>query len=114
MSVRSNSNRDPVFPRDALETHYTLKQIAEKWGCDDETVRQTFIDEDGVLILGEQTRNDGKRAYLTIRVPESVLHRVYAERTKRQFHVPKGRISIRKPRVKRPSGNQATKNPQSA
>ena len=103
--MRFNSSPSPVFPREPLETHYTLKQIAEKWGCDDETVRQTFIDEDGVLILGEQTRNDGKRAYLTIRVPESVLNRVYAERTKRQFQVSKGRISIRQPRAKRPSGD---------
>jgi hypothetical protein len=102
MGVRFNSNLGPVFPRDPLEAHYTLKQIAEKWGCDDETVRQTFIDEDGVLILGEQTRNDGKRAYLTIRVPESVLNRVYAERTKRQFQVPKRRITIRQPRAKQP------------
>lgn len=109
MSVRFNSGTDPVFPRDPLETHYTLKQIAEKWGCDAETVRQAFIDEDGVLILGEETRNDGKRAYLTIRVPESVLNRVYARRTKRKFEVPKGRISIRKPRVKCPSGNPAAK-----
>jgi hypothetical protein len=107
MSVRFNSGHDPLSPRDPLETHYTLKQIAEKWGCDDETVRQAFIDEDGVLILGEQTRNDGKRAYLTIRVPESVLSRVYAERTKRQFHVSKGRISITRPRAKRPSGNSS-------
>jgi hypothetical protein len=108
MSVRFNSNLEPVFPRDPLETHYTLKQIAAKWGCDDETVRQAFIDEDGVLILGEQTRNDGKRAYLTIRIPESVLNRVYAERTKRQFHVPKDRrITFRQQRVKPQSGKPA-------
>lgn len=103
-----------MSPRDPLETHYTLKQIAEKWSCDDETVRQAFIDEDGVLILGNENRNDGKRTYLTIRVPESVLNRVYGERTKRQFHVPKRRISIRKPRAKRPSGNPPTKDPGTA
>ena len=61
MSVESNFGADPRCPRDPLENHYTFKQIAEKWGCDDETVRQEFIDEDGVLILGKQTRNDGTR-----------------------------------------------------
>jgi hypothetical protein len=66
----------PLDPRDALERHYSLKQIADKWGWDPETVRQAFIDEDGVLILGNANRKDGKRAYLTIRVPESVLDRV--------------------------------------
>jgi hypothetical protein len=98
-----------MFPRDPLEVHYSLKQIAEKWECDEETVRQTFMDEDGVLILGKLTRNDGKRQYVTMRVPESVLNRVYAQRTKRQFRVPEGRITIRRQRVKRPSSESGSK-----
>lgn len=110
MSLRFNSSPGPVLLRDPLEAHYSLKQIAEKWGCDAETVRQAFIDEDGVLILGEETRNDGKRAYLTIRVPESILNQVYAKRTTRKFHNPTGRIKIRKTPAKRP-GNPAGKDP---
>lgn len=85
MILRSNSLTGPVFPQDPLEKHYTLQAIAEIWGVDPETVRRTFIDEEGVLILGDPDRRDGKRSYLTIRVPESVLTRVYAKKTKRKF-----------------------------
>jgi len=68
-----------------------VQQVAEEWGVDAETVRRTFIDEEGVLILGDQLRRNGKRAYLTIRIPESVLKRVYSERTTRKFHGPRTR-----------------------
>jgi len=73
--------------------HYSVQQVAEEWGVDAETVRRTFIDEDGVLILGDQERRDGKRAYLTIRIPESVLKRVYSEKTKRKFHGTRARLT---------------------
>lgn len=70
-----------------------MQQVAKEWGVDAETVKRTFIDEDGVLILGDEVRKDGKRAYLTIRIPESVLKRVYSQRTKRKFHAPKTRVT---------------------
>jgi hypothetical protein len=95
--VRARFNSGPgsesrsVYAGDPHETHYTVKEIAKEWRVDEETVRQAFIDEVGVLIIGDQERHDGKRAYLTIRIPESVLHRVYAERTARRFHLPKNR-----------------------
>jgi hypothetical protein len=111
MSLRFNSSPRPALLRDPLEAHYSLKHIAEKWGCDPETVRQAFIDEDGVLILGEETRKDGKRAYLTVRVPESILNQVYAKRTTRKFHKPTGRIKIRQTPAKRPI-NPAGKKPE--
>jgi hypothetical protein len=73
---------------DALEEHYSLLEIAEKWDVDYETVRKEFIDRDGVLIFGDECRRDGKRAYLTIRVPKSLLEQVYRERTTRKFRIP--------------------------
>jgi len=74
---------------DPLEEHYSLKEIAQKWGVDYETVRKEFIDRDGVLILGDHDRKDGKRSYLTIRVPKSLLDRAYLERTTRKFYARK-------------------------
>lgn len=75
--------------RNPHEPHFTLKEVAKEWRVDEETVRQMFIDEEGVLIFGEQDRRDGKRVYLTMRIPESVLNRVYAARTMRKFQAPK-------------------------
>ena len=83
--------RFPAYPGDPHETHYSVQQVAKEWGVDAETVKRAFIDEAGVLILGDQERRDGRRAYLTIRIPESVLKRVYSERTMRKFHGPRSR-----------------------
>ena len=98
MRGRSNSrletDRRSIYPEDPHEEHYTVQEIAKKWKVDAETVRRTFIDEEGVLIFGEQDRRDGKRAYLTLRIPESVLKRVYTERTRRKFHSPKTRAAM--------------------
>ena len=83
--------RNPYPGSDPFEDHFSLQEIADKWGVDYETVRKEFIDREGVLILGDQGRKDGKRAYLTIRVPKHVLEQVYRERTTRKFH------SLRRP-----------------
>lgn len=90
MNLRSNSRQDSAVrhllpAEDPLEEHYSLQEIAQKWGVDYETVRKEFIDRNGVLVLGDQNRKDGKRAYLTIRVPRSLLEQVYRERTTRKF-----------------------------
>lgn len=91
MSMRSISTLGPGARQgapvgDPLEEHYSLQEIAQKWGVDYETARKEFIDRDGVLVLGDQDRKDGKRAYCTIRVPKSLLERAYRERTTRKFH----------------------------
>lgn len=91
--MKFNSRPGSAIPRNPLELHYTIKEIAKAWKVDEETVRLAFIDEDGALELGNKDRRDGKRAYITMRVPESVLNRVYAERTTRQFHAPKSRVA---------------------
>jgi hypothetical protein len=90
-SPNAGPGRFSAYPGDPHEAHYSVQQVAEEWGVDAETVRRTFIDEEGVLILGDQLRRNGKRAYLTIRIPESVLKRVYSERTTRKFHGPRTR-----------------------
>jgi hypothetical protein len=52
------------------------------WGFDPNTIRRMFIDEPGVLKEGKQARRDGKRPYVSIRIPTSVAQRVYARKTR--------------------------------
>ena len=65
----------------ALERHYTPQEVAELWLLDVSTVRRMFLDEPGVFRLGKSDRRDGKRDYLTLRIPESVLQRVHERRS---------------------------------
>jgi hypothetical protein len=65
----------------ANETHLTVKDIAASWKSHPDTVREMFRDLPGVLkIIRPKTRN--KRAYVTLRIPQSVVDRVYAKLTK--------------------------------
>lgn len=58
------------------EKHYTPTELAEAWGVSVQTIRDLFRDEDGVLKLGSDgTRT--RRAYKTLRIPESVAQRVH-------------------------------------
>ena len=68
----------PVIP--ANERHDTIVETAERWGISVDLARDTFRDEPGVLkFVRPGTRV--KRSYCTLRVPESVLARVYARLT---------------------------------
>jgi hypothetical protein len=78
---------DPVKPTpkptsDPFERHYTPQQLAELWGFDQSTIRRIFIDEPGVLKVGKQGRRDGKRDYISLRIPTSVAQRVHERRTR--------------------------------
>lgn len=60
----------------ALEKHYSVTEIAKLWGLSENTIRRMFMGEPGVVEWGgEETRF--KRAYKTMRIPESVLQRVH-------------------------------------
>lgn len=65
----------------ALERHYSVSEVAALWAISEKTVRRIFDHEDGILRWGssETTR---KRAYQTLRIPESVLIRVHRLRTR--------------------------------
>lgn len=63
-----------------IARHYTPKEIAVAWGVHENTIRRLFADEVGVLKLSLKKR--GRREYVTLRIPPSVLQRVYAERVK--------------------------------
>jgi hypothetical protein len=64
----------------AIERHYTIPEIAKIWQLSDDFVRQIFRDVPGVIKIGHAERRH-KRGYVTLRIPESVLHKVHA-----QFH----------------------------
>jgi hypothetical protein len=65
-----------------FERHYTPKELAKLWQLDESTIRRIFQDQPGVLNIGETGRRN-KRDYVTLRIPESVVQRVYSERLRR-------------------------------
>jgi hypothetical protein len=66
------------------ERHYTPQELAALWKFDQSTIRRMFIDEPGVLIFGKERRRDGRRDYVTLRIPESVAKKVYERSTRRR------------------------------
>lgn len=66
----------------AFEHHYRPKDLAKLWGITESTVRRLFQGEPGVLKFGRAGRRDGKRDYMSIRIPESVARRVHQERSR--------------------------------
>jgi hypothetical protein len=81
MSLPATKSRRGSTPSDTralmMERHFTLRQIAEAWGFSYDFVRERFVDEPGVLYAGNGA-GKGKRTYGHMRVPESVVQRVYA------------------------------------
>ena len=61
----------------ASEKHYTVNELAEQWQLKNDTVRKLFSDEPGVFCIGEESTRRRKRAYVTMRIPRSVMLRVY-------------------------------------
>jgi hypothetical protein len=58
------------------ERHYAPSDVAELWRFDVETIRRLFQNEPGVVVLQSPVKK-GRRSYKTIRIPQSVLERVY-------------------------------------
>jgi len=81
----SQERRASIAGADAITAfgrHFTAADLAELWKLDETTIRRMFQDEPGVMKVGKANRRDGKRDYVTLRIPESVVLRVYAGRTK--------------------------------
>jgi len=66
----------------AFGPFFTVGELAEIWKLDKTTIRRMFQDEPGVMRVGKENRRDGKRDYVTQRIPKEVALRVYAERCK--------------------------------
>lgn len=62
-----------------FEQMFTAREVAEILKVDRSTIQRKFQDERGVLKIGKSNRRDGKRDYVTLRIPESVVRRVIAE-----------------------------------
>jgi hypothetical protein len=58
------------------ERHYSVAEVAAMWNLSQDTVRNIFQSESGVLVWGERA-SKGRRGYTTLRIPESVLERVH-------------------------------------
>ena len=61
--------------------HYSVAEVAAVWKLSHDAVRKIFQNEPGVLVLGGQGPAH-KRRYTTMRVPESVMLRVYRRMTR--------------------------------
>jgi hypothetical protein len=60
------------------EKHYTVADVSTLWGISEDLVRDIFRDETSVLRI-RRPATKMKRAYSTLRIPESTLNRVYSE-----------------------------------
>jgi AraC-like DNA-binding protein len=67
------------FVDPSLERIYTLNELAALLKMDRSTVRRIFQDEPGVLKLGKENRRDGRRDYVSYRVPRSVVLRKFPQ-----------------------------------
>ena len=68
-------------PGSAFERHYKPRELARLWGFDESTIRRLFQDEPGVFKVGKPENANGRRAYVSLRIPASVAERVYRERS---------------------------------
>jgi hypothetical protein len=66
----------------AFGRHFAARELAEIWKLDETTIRRMFQDEPGVFKIGRDGRRDGKRDYVTLRIPEAVALRVYEKRSR--------------------------------
>ncbi len=77
--AESKSNTGPSSERPLArfqERHYSVAEIAEMWNLSRDVVRNLFQKEAGVFVYGDD-RSRSKRGYHTIRIPESIVERVY-------------------------------------
>ena len=76
-SLTGHAGPTPQAVRDlALEKHYSISELVQLWGLSEKTIRRMFMDEPGVVKWGHEERRF-KRAYMTLRIPESVVQRVH-------------------------------------
>lgn len=62
------------------ETYNTPKELAERAKLHESTIRKMFMDEPGVVRIGHAARGR-KQQYFTLRIPESVVQRVFGRMT---------------------------------
>jgi hypothetical protein len=65
--------------------HYTVAELAAIWKLSEDTVPKLFEQEPDVLVIGNQKPRYGRRRYLTLRIPEFVVERVYRRQSRPNF-----------------------------
>jgi hypothetical protein len=61
---------------DEFQVERAVAEIAAMWNLSKDAIRRMFQDESGVLVLGGHS-SSRKRRYKTLRIPQSVLEKVY-------------------------------------
>jgi hypothetical protein len=64
------------------ERHYSVNELSALWNLSKQTIRRIFEEEPDVVRMGEGEAH-GKRKYVTLRIPESVVRRVYQRLSQR-------------------------------
>jgi hypothetical protein len=62
------------------EPHFSVKQLSERWGFSERTIRRRFAYEPGVVVIEKGVRF--KRRYRRIQIPASVAERVHRRMTR--------------------------------
>jgi len=75
VEAKASAETDVLNP---LQKHYTTHEIAAAWNVHPVTVYRDFVDEKGVVKLG--SGRPRRRTRRELRIPESVLMRVYDKR----------------------------------
>lgn len=82
--VRNNlqiANLESWSPMSANEKHFSVIEISKMWKLCPDTIRAIFKDASGVIRI-DRPKTRKKRAYLSLRIPESVMQRVHHNLTK--------------------------------
>jgi hypothetical protein len=58
------------------EQHFSVPELAKLWGLSDDSIRELFRNELGVLKLARPEKMH-KRGYTTLSIPESVARKVH-------------------------------------
>lgn len=70
----------PDITHTPIEHHYTIEEVAGFLRLSKDTCRRLFQHEPGVFVMKSRPKKY-RRAYTTIRIPESVLVRVHRRMT---------------------------------
>ena len=74
-------NRFPIEPQPiTVDHHFSTGFYAELWGVSESTVVKWFQDMEGVLKVGEPSKN-GRRTRVELRIPYSLAMQEYKRRT---------------------------------
>ncbi len=60
------------------DRHYSVAEVAAMWNLSKDVVRKIFRHEPGVLAIGDPNPR-GRRGYVTLRIPQTVLERKYRQ-----------------------------------